>query len=88
MVVVDTLLNSSRNKKVGNHQIIIEGEVQRFIYHYTTIFMLDHRNKKIVLNNGGWGTSSTTRAINSYMRHRITQSYLDKGYAVEDRRNG
>ena len=56
------------NKKIGNHKRIINNKDNSidFIYHSTIICKLFPSFKKIIINNGGWNTSSTTRTINSY----------------------
>ena len=40
-----------------------------YYYHATPIVKVDYLNQTITINDGGWRTPSTTRAINSYLRH-------------------
>ena len=51
----------------GNHHMTSNNGVTRFFYHETAICTLNHG--KVSYDNGGWNTSSTTRAINDYVRY-------------------
>lgn len=85
MVTVKKLIEAYGDKKLGNHRVEIhEDTVQRWYYYYATpIVKVDYLNETITINDGGWGTSSTTRAINSYLRNL---DYLQ--FTVVDEREG
>lgn len=72
MKTIDTLVREYRRgtnyKRVGNHCLKQEGNTTKFYYHNTAICTLD-KTGKATYDNGGWGTSSTTRAINCYKKY-------------------
>lgn len=53
-----------KSARQGNHWMQVENGVIRYYYHNTAICTI--KDGRAVYNNGGWGTTSTTRAINSY----------------------
>lgn len=79
MKTVKTLINSERNKTLGNHyvQVVVNKDVRYFYYHSTAICKVNDRNKTFKLDNGGWCTVSTTRAINSYRRNFSELGYKE-----------
>lgn len=69
MQTVKNLSQSDRNKKLGNHRVEIQDNGEKWFYYYATVIArVNFSNRTITVNDGGWGTSSTTRAINSYLR--------------------
>ena len=70
-------LVKGKKKKVGNHRVEQEGNIRRFIYHETAICTADCLQKTFTTDNGGWGTQSTTRAINAYRRELKAQGYKE-----------
>ena len=68
MKCIDALLKSNNDKKVGNHKVILTDDFEKYYYHYTCICEINHKEKTITYDNGGFNTSSTTRAINCYKR--------------------
>lgn len=69
MKTVEKLLGSTRDMKLGNHCLEIKADGTEWYYYYATpIVKVDWNNRTVTVDNGGWGTSSTTRAINSYLR--------------------
>ena len=77
---VETLLNSEVSKKLGNHQVEIKSDIKYFIYHSTVICKVNTKNKTFIINNGGYNTSSTNRAINDYRRHFSSIGYEEVPY--------
>lgn len=69
------------NKKMGNHKVATitsEGITwTKYYYYQTVICLVNETNKEVVLSNGGWGTSSTTRAINWYRKY-----FRGEGYTI------
>ena len=74
-------LISNETRKVGNHHREDRLNKIEYYYHSTAIATVDTLNRTITIDDGGWGTSSTTRAINSYLEH-----YEPIGYEVIDLR--
>ena len=62
----EKLVKATRNKCIGNHQVVIKGTKRDFIYFRTVICAVDDEAKTFHCDNGGWNTSSTNRAIRSY----------------------
>jgi hypothetical protein len=61
-------LNEGRTKiKVGNHKAIKSKEGIMFLYHNNPIMMIDFEDNEIVVDDCGYGTTSTTQAINSHI---------------------
>ena len=55
----------AKSKQAGNHAFVRKDGKLFFYYHQTAICVVDAEGKA-TYDNGGWNTSSTTRAINSY----------------------
>lgn len=68
MKAVENLIKSDRDKKIGNHRKEIAGNTTRYIYHWTAIVTVDEAERTFTTDNGGYGTRSTTCAINDYKR--------------------
>lgn len=69
---IQKLIQSDRNKKIGNHRLEIQEDGQRWYYYYNTP-IVKHLNPgchcgEFIIDNGGWGTRSTTSNINEYKR--------------------
>lgn len=78
---VEKLINAEA-VKVGNHSRKDFGSVVEYYYHQTAIIIVDSVQHTVIVNDGGWGTSSTTRAINSYLEY-----YKPMGYEIIDNRH-
>lgn len=79
MQTVKNLSQSDRNKKLGNHRVEIQDNGEKWFYYYATpIAKVNYSNRTITVDNGGYGTSSTTRAINAYIREYNTFKLIDK----------
>lgn len=65
--------------KVGNHSVQKLGRFNKYYYHQTAICTVDLENRTFIVNDGGYGTPSTSRAINDYRKH-----FLDNGYRMAD----
>lgn len=72
MKCIKQLLRGERTN-VGNHRCeearVAGHEVERFIYFSTAICTVNHSLKTFVIDNGGYDTMSTNRAINDYRSH-------------------
>ena len=74
-------------KKLGNHYRETESmligpplglcKIIAFYYHETPICKVNQRNRTFFTTNGGWNTSSTTRAINSYRQLLTGEGYRE-----------
>lgn len=66
---IEQLLNGERTV-VGNHRCETSNEsgheIEKYYYHSTAICTVDRNIQIFTTDNGGWGTSSTSRAINDY----------------------
>lgn len=82
MKCIDTLLKSYENKRIGNHRIEITAKEEKYYYHNTCICNIDHSVYTITFDNGGFLTSSTTRAINCYKRSGYVEQLVARGYEI------
>ena len=61
-------LVSGERTRVGNHRVESFNQwgrtINNYIYHNTIICAVNENEKTFRTSNGGWGTQSTTRAIN------------------------
>lgn len=87
MKALEKLVASRANATVGNHAVmfcdipnsgaalrilhIMPGTSRAFSYHGNFICHVDDTRRRVYLTNCGWGTSSTTRALNDYRRHFV-----------------
>jgi len=77
LITILKLIHSDRNKKIGNHRLeISENGVRRYYYFNTAI--VTHFGNIIEIDDGGWKTPSTTRAINSYKKNLSYDMIVDK----------
>jgi len=84
MKTIKKLINGECNK-LGNHKReITEDNRILYYYHQTVICEVNHNTKNVIITDGGWKTSSTTRAINSYIRE--TAYLIEKGYTLQNYR--
>lgn len=89
MKAIKQLLNSSTSKTIGNHskELSQDGNVIKYIYHVTAIVIVNQLDRTITIDNGGYGTSSTTRAINSYLKSPEINDLHNNGYEIIDKRS-
>ena len=82
MKTVQKLVNGEC-KKLGSHrkEVTDFGQVHKYYYYATCICEVNHATREIIIDNGGYKTTSTTRAINSYLNEL---SYLN--YDIVDLR--
>lgn len=69
---IQKLIHSEKSKKIGNHRVEVREDGQRWYYYYSTP-IVKHLNPgcyygEFIVDNGGWGTRSTTANINEYRR--------------------
>lgn len=76
MKVVATLLNATRNMKIGNHQVIFKGESMYFIYHDSVICGV-HPSRKVFFIDSSYNSQSTTRACNAYRKNLLAKGFLE-----------
>lgn len=96
MKALEKLVASKSNARVGNHAVmycdiphngaalrilhIMEGATRAFSYHENFICHVDDTRRRVYLTNCGWGTTSTTRALNDYHRYFVDE----RGYEIVD----
>lgn len=74
---IETLTRNCTSMKVGNHRVEIDrlpnGNelLRKYFYHDHLICLVDMHNNVCMTNHCGWGTSSTSRAINDYIRYYV-----------------
>ena len=87
MKALEKLVASKRNARVGNNAVmycdiphngaalrilhIMQGATRAFSYHDNFICHVDDVCRRVYLTNCGWGTTSTTRALNDYKRYFV-----------------
>lgn len=76
MKTIEKLINSDRNRKIGNHRLEIQGNKRLYYYHDTAIIVTTPIG--IFIDNGGWNTRSTNRAINVYLKHLSNNNIIDR----------
>lgn len=80
-------LVSGLKTKVGNHSVVtyyVHGcTVKDYIYHSTPICTVNEDRMTFSTDNGGWGTQSTTRAINDYRKYFKSCGYRDLNESEE-----
>jgi hypothetical protein len=76
MKTMENLIKANGNMKLGNHKKEVEGNTTKYIYHWTAIVTVDEEKMTYTTDNGGYGTRSTSAAINDYKR-----KLNDRGYA-------
>lgn len=80
---VETLWNTWADKKVGNHSKMVYSQCEAYMYHGNTICLVNHDTKIVALDNCGWATMSTHRAMNDY-KQLAQQTY--PSYTIKDNR--
>lgn len=74
-------LTSGEKTRVGNHRVETLNQwgrtISNYIYHNTIICSVNENEKTFKTSNGGWGTQSTTRAINDYQKYFKSRGYRD-----------
>ena len=61
------MMNGVEKAKNGNHSMAKIGESWYFMYHKNIILTIDVEEKRIIVDNCGFNTVSTTQAINSHL---------------------
>ena len=90
---VEQLVKGYRNC-IGNHRVEHSEDtygskhtIDRYYYHSTAICTADITTQRFTIDDGGWGTQSTSRAINDYRKWFISHYYdevFDKFYKLVD----
>ena len=60
-------IEGKKSFKVGNHKINTIGNSIYLSYHGNNIILIDFLDKKIIIDNCGYNTTSTIQAINSHL---------------------
>ena len=77
MPTIDRLVTADKTTRLGNHIAVFTGTEIHYLYHETCICKVDTVNRTFITDNGGWNTTSTTRAINCYKKYYSGIGYTD-----------
>ena len=66
--LIDAAVNGAEHKSLANHSFQKRNGLYYFYYHFTPICIVDPEQKTMVLDDGGWKTTSTKRSINDYRK--------------------
>lgn len=75
MKTVEELVRAYSSKKLGNHRVELLPNGKELYYYYSTVICEVH-NGRFKVSNGGYGTSSTKRAIGAY-RKEFQDSHVE-----------
>lgn len=71
------LAESEKDLRIGNHNVVIEGDIHRFKYFGSVICMANYKTKKFLVSYCGYeNSSSTKRAVHDYRNY----FFLGLGY--------
>ena len=71
------LAKSEKDLRIGNHNVVIEGDIHRFKYFGSVICMANYKTKKFMVSYCGYENSpSTKRAVHDYRNY----FFLGLGY--------
>lgn len=79
---IEKLLNGTATK-VGNHHAVRTETAVYYYYHNTAVCVATYSGE-VKFDNGGWGTSSTTRAINDYKKHFVDYLGFEEVKEIKD----
>lgn len=77
LVAISNLVRSDKDMKQGNHSVAHSLGTKRFTYWNTEICTVNTIGKTFSVQNGGYKTVSTTRAINDYRYYFSSLGYTD-----------
>lgn len=64
------LAESKKDLRIGNHNVVIEGDIHCFKYFENVICMANYKTKKFMVSYCGYENSpSTKRAVNDYRKY-------------------
>lgn len=64
------LAESEKNLRIGNHNVVIEGDIHRFKYFENVICMANYKTKKFMVSYCDHSDSySTRRAVSDYRKY-------------------
>ena len=71
------LAESEKDLRIGNHNVVIKGDIHRFKYFGSVICMANYKTKKFLVSYCGYeNSSSTKRAVQDYRNY----FFLGLGY--------
>ena len=71
------LVESEKDLRIGNHNVVIEGDIHHFKYFGSVICMANYKTKKFMVSYCGYENSpSTKRAVHDYRNYL----FLGLGY--------
>ena len=64
------LAESEKDLRIGNHNVVVEGDIHRFKYFENVICMANYKTKKFMVSYCGYDDSaSTKRAVSDYRKY-------------------
>lgn len=80
MKTIEQLLERRNDSKIGNHRVIfVKGFTERhFVYYDTIICVAEDNKERFMLDNGGYWTASTKRALLAYRRELSILGYTEQ----------
>ena len=82
------LVESKKDLRRGNHNVVIEGNIHRFKYFGSVICMANYKTKKFLVSYCGYeNSSSTKRAVHDYSYFFLGLGYQQVYSADEVREN-
>ena len=78
MKAINNLVEATRSKRVGNHNVRIADTIRFFGYHDNTVCVAYDNLKVFSLDDCGWaGKPSTTRTLNEYRNYFTSLGYTE-----------
>ena len=75
---VEKLIKADRDTTLGNHRLHIDSDgTEYYYYHATCICKVNHSERTFTIDDGGWKTSSTSRAIHDYRFYFKSLGYFE-----------
>lgn len=82
------LAESKKDLRIGNHNVVIEGDIHRFKYFENVICMANYKTKKFLVSYCGYeNSSSTKRAVHDYRNYFFLGLGYQQVYDADEVRN-
>ena len=80
MKTIEQLLERRHNARIGNHRVIFVKDFteRHFVYYQTIICVAEDNKERFMLDNGGYDTPSTKRALLAYRREFHILGYTEQ----------
>lgn len=82
------LAESEKNLRIGNHNVVIEGDIHSFKYFDNVICMANYKTKKFKVSYcDHYDSYSTRRAVNDYRKYFCLGLGYQQVYNADEVRN-